>query len=152
MKLVGIARLGADPEVRQTATGDAFATLRLAYNYGKKDENNQRPTQWLNVTAWGQSKDTIMQYMKKGSAALFYLRDVRAKMYVKQDGTNDVSLEATVDSFEMLPRASNEPAQPSGFTSAPQPSGFTSAQYANKGNPKASMGGVYAQMEDDIPF
>ena len=49
MLMIGLARLGNDPEVRFTPDGKAVMDLSLAFSYGRKVDGKQ-PTQWVNGT------------------------------------------------------------------------------------------------------
>lgn len=53
MILTGLARLGADADLRYTQGGEPVATLRLAFNYGQKDSSGSKPTQWIEASLFG---------------------------------------------------------------------------------------------------
>ncbi|MEY9435540.1 single-stranded DNA-binding protein [Bradyrhizobium elkanii] len=86
MKMIGLARLGRDVEVRYTANGDAVANLALAYNYGRKDESGQRPTQWIKASLWGERAEKLAEWLTKGREILVELDDVHGEQYEGQNG------------------------------------------------------------------
>ena len=61
MKLIGIARLGRDAEIRHTASGKQVASLALAYDYGMKDDGTgKKPTQWVSASLWGDQAGRLL--------------------------------------------------------------------------------------------
>ena len=142
MILTGISRIGRDAEVRFTSNGDAVAGLSLAFNYGKKDDQGNRPTTWVKATLFGKRAESLAQYLTKGTQVWTVLSDVRITEYQKKDGTSGVALEARVDQLEFA--GSRD--QSAG--SAPAPQQRQAPQQAQR-QPAASVG----DMEDDqIPF
>lgn len=67
MILTGLARLGADAEVRYTQGGDPVANLSLAWNYGRKDDQGKRQSQWISSSLWGDRAVSLQQYLTKGT-------------------------------------------------------------------------------------
>ena len=53
MILTGLCRLGRDAELRYMPDGTAVLGLAIAYNYGKKDEQGKRATQWVDASLFG---------------------------------------------------------------------------------------------------
>src|SRR5690625_7713347 len=68
-----IGRLGAEPEVRNTKTNTAVATMSVATTERYKDRNGeqQEKTQWQRIVAWGRLAEICQQYLKKGALAYF---------------------------------------------------------------------------------
>ena len=53
--------------VRYTPSGMAVATIALAYEYGRKDQQTgKRPAQWIEITMWGKTAEALSQYLTKG--------------------------------------------------------------------------------------
>src|SRR5262245_25560006 len=67
-KAMLIGRLGRDPEVRYTKSGQAVASFSIATDDGFKDAqgNRQERTEWHNIVAWGKLADFSQNYLKKG--------------------------------------------------------------------------------------
>ena len=63
MILTGLCRLGADADIRYLQDGTAVANLNLAYNYGKKDNEGKRPTQWIKASIWGVRAENSAPYL-----------------------------------------------------------------------------------------
>ena len=104
MKMIGLARLGRDAEVRHTPSGQAVANLSLAVNYGRADGDNGRPTQWIDAALWGDRAEKLAPYLKKGSQHCFTLSDAHLETYQGKNGEG-VKMVATVLDVELGPRA-----------------------------------------------
>ena len=146
MILTGISRLGRDAEVRYLASGDAVAGLSLAFNYGKKDDQGNRPTTWVKATLFGKRAESLAQYLTKGTQVWTVLSDVRVTEYQKKDGTSGSALEAKIEQLEFAgsreQSADSAPAAP-----APPPQRQAPPRQAPP-RPAANL----SDMEDDIPF
>lgn len=58
-----MGRLGQDPEIKQSKSGNSFVKFSIATNDGFGDN---KKTNWHNCTAFGKLADVIAQYCKKG--------------------------------------------------------------------------------------
>ena len=70
-KVILLGNLGADPELRTTAGGDAVATISIATSDSWKDKNTgeeQQKTEWHRVVFFRRMAEVVGQYLKKGSA------------------------------------------------------------------------------------
>lgn len=174
MKMIGLARLGRDADVRILPSGEKVCNLALAVDYGQRPkEGGNRPTQWYEATLWGERGATLAQYLKKGATHCFTLDDIHIQHFQKQDGSTGYKLSARVVDVELTPRASNQapqqgqtpppaqqqqrqapppaaapaPAQAPAPAPAPAP---TQAAPAPAPAPAQQQG--FQPMDDDIPF
>lgn len=71
-KVTLLGRLGADPEVRYTASGAAVANFTLATNerWRDKDGNKKERSDFHRCTAWGKTAEVIGEHLRKGSQVL----------------------------------------------------------------------------------
>lgn len=99
MKLIGLARLGRDGELRRLPSGEAVINLALAYNYGKKVDGNQ-PTQWVEAAFWGSRAEALAQWLVKGQQFLIEVRDIHIETYQAKDSSTGSKLVGTVDNIE----------------------------------------------------
>jgi len=67
-KVILVGRLGRDPEVRYTSSGQAVCNFTLATDESYKDRNGERQkrTEWHRVVLWGKLAEIAQQYLKKG--------------------------------------------------------------------------------------
>lgn len=140
MQLIGLARLGHDASLRYTADGKPVANLSLAFNYGLRDQQGNRPTQWIEASLWGDRAEKLKDYLTKGTLIMVSLDDPHIESYDKRDGTQGVKMVARVNAIEFTGRAAD--AKPNDAPAAPARS--AAAQ-------KPSTGGIQ-EMQDDIPF
>jgi len=64
-----VGRLGADPEISQTSSGDTFVKLSMATNEVYKDKSGERQerTQWHKVVVWNPKlAEMVGKHYKKG--------------------------------------------------------------------------------------
>ena len=70
-KVILLGTVGADPELRTTAGGDAVATISIATSDSWKDKNTgeeQQKTEWHRVVFFRRMAEVVGQYLKKGSS------------------------------------------------------------------------------------
>lgn len=103
MKMIGLARLGRDAELKYLPSGECVANLSLAVNYGKKGDDGNRPTQWIEASFWGKPAEVMNPYLLKGTVHCFFLSDVHIEEYQGRNGTGH-KLAARVDGVELGPR------------------------------------------------
>ena len=118
MKMLGLARVGNDPEVKYTTAGKPLMEVSLACNYGQKKDNK---TQWIKATMWGERAEKVKPYITKGQLLFVTLSDIHVEQYKKKDGTEGVSLCANLNELEFTGRdeakeePNEEPQQPPSF-------------------------------------
>lgn len=130
-----LCRIGNDPTIRHTPSGDAVLNLSLAYSYGRKGEDCKRPTQWLDASLWGKQAEAVQQYLKKGDQIIVSVDDLHIETYPKKDGTEGFKLSGRVASFD--------------FVSAKREEQAEVKPVAKAAPAKASS---FDNFDDDIPF
>lgn len=148
MKMIGLARLGRDAEVRRTPGGDAVCNLSLAYVCGRKKDGDQyAPSQWIDASLWGNQAEALAQYLTKGSVHCFVLADVHTEEYTDKDNYVQTKLVARVDSVELGPRSGDAP------SGERQAAGNGGQRRTAEGAQRPASTGQQAEIpEDDIPF
>lgn len=130
MILTGLCRLGRDAELRYMPDGTAVLSLALAYNYGKKDAQGKRATQWVDASLFGDSATTLQPYLTKGQQINVYIDDIHIEQFQRRDNALGTTLRGRISSLELAGSAKeNKPAQQS--TSAPPPTAATSSDFEN---------------------
>lgn len=102
-KAMIIGNLGADPEVRYTASGMAVATFNVATKETWKDKNNSRQdrTEWHRVVAWGKLGEQAGEFLKKGR--LVYVEGrMQTREFEGKDGIKRKTFEIVASTFRML--------------------------------------------------
>ena len=98
----GVFRLGRDAELRYIPSGKAVCNLALASNYGIKDEQGHRATQWVDAVLWGERAEKAAQYLTKGAQLNVILSDPHIETYQSKDGSHGAKLVTSVLSFEFV--------------------------------------------------
>ena len=124
MLMIGMARLGNDPEVRYTPDGKPVMDMSLAFSYGRKVDGKQ-PSQWVSGTMWGDRCEKLRPYLAKGQLVFVSMTEPHIEEYKRKDGTTGVSLRARVGELE-----------------------FAGSRPEQKSEPKSALDGL----DDDIPF
>lgn len=162
MKAFGLAIIGRDVEVNYTAKNEPVANLSLAFAYGRKGEDGNRPTQWVKAALWGARAEALAPYLLKGTKVAVTLRDVRLEEYQTQNG-NGTNMVAEVDDVELAgsPQQQDGGQQRQAQRQAPQqrqqqpqrqaPVQRAAAPAARQASAQRPASG-FDDMDDDIPF
>ena len=109
-KLVIVGRLGRDPEMRYTPTGQAVTSFSVATDRQYSDQSGKpvKETVWFKVTAWGKLAETCNTYLQKGKLVLIEGRltvDTKTggpRVWTGQDGQARASYEVTAQTVKFL--------------------------------------------------
>ena len=101
-KVILVGRLGADPEIRYTASGMAVCRLSIATSrrYTDKQGNRQEETAWHRVDAWGKLAEICGQYLSKGKQVYIEGR-IKYGSYEK-DGVKHYTTDIVAENMQML--------------------------------------------------
>lgn len=111
MKQIGTARLGADAEIKHLENGDSVAKLSFAYQYKKREL-----TQWIRASLWGKRAESLLPYLKKGSAWELTLSEVHIETYQTKSGEMRAELVAKIDDIDFPLSSKSETAAESSPT------------------------------------
>jgi len=141
-KVILVGHLGANPEVRYTAGGQAVANLRLATTERWVNKNGERTeqTEWHRVVAWGKLAEICSQYLTKGKQ-IYVEGKIRTRQWQDQQGQKRYSTEVVANNMVMLGRATDAP------MNADEPVTVPADDYAGAPGDLDTGGG-----EDDLPF
>jgi single-strand DNA-binding protein len=109
-KLILVGRLGRDPEMRYTPTGQAVTSFSVATDRQYTDQAGKpvKETVWFRVTAWGKLAETCNTYLQKGKMVLIEGRltvDAKSggpRVWTGQDGQPRASYEVTAQTVKFL--------------------------------------------------
>ncbi|MBC6492780.1 single-stranded DNA-binding protein [Flavihumibacter stibioxidans] len=96
-KVLLVGFLGADPEVKETATGRRVARFSVATNENYQNSQGEKvtETQWHHLVAWGRLADKAEQELRKGNEV-----SVEGKLvyrsYVDKEGVKKFATEINV--------------------------------------------------------
>lgn len=132
-----LGNLGADPELRMTAGGQAVLNLRLATTetYLDKNKERQERTEWHTVTLWGKRGESLAKILHKGDR-IFVEGGLRTSSWDDKDGNKRYKTEVVAQHVILN-------GKPVGARGAP----------SDAAEPMAGPGGLkYGDGDDDIPF
>lgn len=141
MQLIGLARLGRDAELRKTPEGDSVCSLSLAFNYGRKGQDGNKPTQWIEGTLWGKQAEALEQYLLKGKLICVTIDEPHIETFEGRNGPG-TKLTGRISSLEFAGGGEGQQRQP-----APA----QSAAPAQRPAPAPAASG-FDDDDSDIPF
>ena len=103
-KVILVGNLGADPETRYTAGGQAITSIRIATSEAWKDKQTgeqQERTEWHRVKFFGRLAEIAGEYLKKGRQ-VYVEGSLRTDKYTDKDGIERFSTDIVADEMQML--------------------------------------------------
>ncbi len=142
-KVILIGNLGADPETRHTAGGNAVSNLSVATSESWRDRQTgeqRENTEWHKVVLFGKLGEIAGEYLRKGSKVYLEGR-LQTRKWQDRDGNDRWTTEIIANEMQMLDsRGASESMGASGHDDRrPGP-----AARAPSDGPDG--------LEDDIPF
>lgn len=141
-RIVVMGRLGANPELRSTSSGTSVTSFSLAVDRDRKEQNGERKTDWLDVTAWRQQAEFVCKYATKGRTLVVEGR-LQVREWKDSAGNNRRNAEIVAENIYFGDSKRDEGDAPN--NSAP----------AYGGGYGATAGGGFAEIADEdetLPF
>lgn len=136
-KVILIGRVGRDPEIRNTASGNTVAKFRLATS--SKRKTGEEDTQWHTITVFGRvAENFVAHYVHKGD--LLYIDGRLTYSQWEKDGQNHERAEIIAFDLQKL----SAPAKRNGGDPPRQP--------AQKPQRQAQKPLNEQTFDDDVPF
>ena len=153
-KVILVGNLGAKPELKYGASGNAVTNLSVATSDSWTDKNTgqkQERTEWQRVSLFGKLAEVDAQYTDKGSK-VYVEGKLQTTKYTDNAGIEKYSTSVVVGGFngvfQMLDRRDDSNmSTPSESSNTPMETPTQNTQSAPKITPVAKD-----EFEDDIPF
>ena len=104
-KVILLGNLGADPEIRYTAGGDAVATVSIATSSSWNDKQSgekREKTEWHRVVFFRRLAEIVGEYLKKGSS-IYVEGQLQTNSYEdKNTGERKFSTQIVAREMQML--------------------------------------------------
>lgn len=113
-QLIGLARIGRDVELRYTGNGDPVANVSLAFNYGRKGEDGNKPTQWVDASLWNKRAEALADYLTSGKQVFVVIDDIHIETYETRDGGTGSKLVGTISNIEFASSGARDDQQGGG--------------------------------------
>ena len=99
-KVMLIGRVGRDPEIRYTQSGNPIAGFSLATSerWKSKDGEKQESTQWHKVSVFGKMAEVVRDYVSKGKQ-IYIEGQVTYEEWNDKDGNKRNTTKIKVDGF-----------------------------------------------------
>lgn len=137
-KVMIIGRLGFDPELRMTPSGQPTCNLRVATSEKWKDKTTgdmKEQTEWHRCVLWGKQAENAGKYLKKG-ASVYLEGKIQTRQWDDQQGQKRYTTEIVAHTVQFLDsKSAAETAYARQDERAPE---------------SAPLGDVMA--DDDVPF
>ena len=140
-KVILVGNLGADPEVRDTSSGNIIASIRVATSHRVKQQDGTwgNETEWHRVTMLGRQAEVARDYLRKGSTVYIEGR-LHTRKWQDKSGNDRYSTDIICENMTMISKA-----KPEGHTqTADEP------YQPNTATPHAATGHVAGY--EDVPF
>ena len=109
-KVILLGNLGADPEMRYTAGGDAVASICIATSSSWNDKQSgekREKTEWHRVVFFRRLAEVVGEYMKKGSS-IYVEGQLQTNSYEdKNTGERKFSTQIVAREMQMLGSRNN---------------------------------------------
>lgn len=153
-KVFLLGRLGADPELRYTASQLPICTMRLATNEPPRkgpDGESVEHTEWHSVVAFGKTAENCSNYLQKGRQAFIEGR-IQTRKYQDKEGKDRYMTEIIANNVQFIGGGRSEGMDVE-RTSAPRAEkSFGGKAAAPSVASAASIGETISFDDDDIPF
>ncbi len=109
-KVMIIGNLGADPEMRYTADGNAMTSFRVAAsrNWSTPEGERREETEWFSIVAWRKLAEQCSQFLQKGRRVYVEGR-LRTRSWDAPDGQKRYRTEVVADKVLFLDRPGGAP-------------------------------------------
>jgi len=145
-KVILLGRLGKDPELKYTPSGQAVTKFSLATSERWKDKASgefQEKTEWHNIVCWAKLAETANQYLTKGSSVYVEGR-LQTRTWDDKEGKKHYMTEVIVG--EMVFTGGRSEASGRGAQAAAAASGPRDEEEPRYSAPSTEI------TDDDIPF
>lgn len=103
-----MGRLTADPEIRQTQSGNPVTRFTVAVARSFVKQGQERETDFINVVAWRKTAEFVCRYFRKGNMVAVN-GSIQTRKYQDRDGNNRTSFEIVADNVHFCENKSSGP-------------------------------------------
>ena len=147
-KVILVGRLGADPDMRYTPSGQGVCELRVATSESWNDKNGQRQerTEWHRVVVWGKRAEICSKYLSKGRQVYIEGR-IQTRNYDDKEGNKRYITEVIANDVQFLGGGRDGGGREKADEAPAPPNDADFGGYGGGGG-----GGGGGGPDDDIPF
>jgi len=107
-RVILIGNLTADPELRNTPSGQSVCNFRMATNRiwnDRETKQQQKEAEYHTIVAWGRLAEISSQYLTKGALVMIEGR-LRTRSWQDQQGNKRFRTEIVAENLQFGPRGS----------------------------------------------
>ena len=145
-KIILGGRLTQDPELKQTQSGIAVATFKIAVNRRYSRDNQQQEADFFNCIAWRSQAEFVSRYFHKGSA-ICVIGAVQNRSWTDQQNVKRYITEVVVDEVQFVDSRGDAPA---GQAPAPGADAYGAPVYSSPAASAPQFEEI--KTDDDLPF
>lgn len=105
-QFLGVGRLVAQPEVKESENGKKYTNFTIAVQRSYKNADGEYDTDFLDVVSFGQMADTLSEYCKKGDMIAVKGR-VETSVYENEAGDKKKNTQVVADRITFLTSSKN---------------------------------------------
>ncbi len=147
-KVILIGNLTADPELRQTQSGQSVSSFTVAVNRRYQKDGGSE-CDFINVVAWRERAEFVSRYFRKGSNIII-CGSIQTRSYTTNAGEKRTAVEVVADEVSFgASKSENNAAQPQSTAQpAANSSAYAPAAYGTNSAPQ------FEEIPDDasLPF
>ncbi len=162
-KVILIGRLGQDPEVRATPSGQTVASLRVATSESwMKDGQREERTEWHRIVVWGRQAENVGKYLSKGRSVYIEGKLQTRSWDDQQTGQKRYMTEIVANNVQFLDSGARGPSSEAPYAGAGAassqgsdsslPPSDTYGQQSAGGGASTSPSHNFGSLDDDVPF
>ncbi len=105
-KVIAVANLAKDPDLKYTASGTAVCNLRLAINrqYDGKGGEKKQEACFITAVVWGKRAENCIEYLHKGDP-LFLEGRLQSRSWEDGQGQKRSAIEIVIENIQFINRA-----------------------------------------------
>ncbi len=154
-RVILVGRLGADPDLRATQSGQNVCTLSLATSESwVKDGKREDKTEWHRVILWARQAELAAKYLKKGRMVYIEGR-LQTRSWQDNQGQKRYTTEIVATTMQFLEGQSQAVQDTKDSIDAPSDPSSQGESYYSKSAafaPTANTSAASRSLDDDIPF
>ena len=143
-KVILGGRLTADPELKQTQSGIAVVTFRMAVN--RRASSGQQPeVDFFTVTAWRSTAEFVNRFFKKGSS-ICVIGSIQNRSWTDQQGQKRYMTDIVAEEVQFVDSRSESQTTQGGYA----PDAYGAPAYSSPMGSAPKFEEI--KTDDDLPF
>lgn len=121
-KVILLGHLGKDPDIRHLEGGVTVASFSVATSENFRDKNSgekREQTEWHNVVMWRNLAESVEKSELKKGDRVYLEGKIRTRQWQDKEGNKRSSVEIVADTFTIITRKKDRPAEEGAVAEAP---------------------------------